>query len=289
MIKGGLGNQMSQYAFYLSLRNKFGESVKALNLCFSTEHNGLELPIVFNAVKTKFINNYFIYLMVRIMASNRFPLLLNFFKGMMKKLRIDWINEDYKYSFRPEVFHEVESDYLFFLGGWHCDRYFIDIEKEIRGLYKFDLNKLTKEGVNIIEQIINSESVSIHVRRGDYQTVGSKLFGPVCDLSYFMNAIDKVKNKLGAVDFFVFSDDLDWVKKNLKINATYVESNSRLNSWQDMMMMSCCKHNIISNSSFSWWAAWLNKNPNKIIICPSKFISTEDVTDVYPESWIKIG
>ena len=91
------------------------------------------------------------------------------------------------------------------------------------------------------------------------------------------------------ITFFVFSDDIEWVKNNLCLsNCEYVECNVGINSWQDMFLMSQCKHNIIANSSFSWWGAWLNRNTNKIVITPSRFINLEENSDIIPDTWIRI-
>ena len=88
---------------------------------------------------------------------------------------------------------------------------------------------------------------------------------------------------------YIFSDDMDWVKNNISIsNALYIDWNKSENSWQDMYLMSQCKHNIIANSTFSWWGAWLNQNPNKLIIAPKKFLNTIETPDLIPSDWIKL-
>ena len=288
MIKGGLGNQMSQYAFYLAIRKRFGGGVAPLNFCFSSEHNGFELKYVFSQIKTKFKKNYLLYLVARVMATKKFGAFGGIVKKVIKAVMVDWINEDYNYDYNPTVFVKSDALALFYLGGWHCEKYYADVISDIKEEFKFDLKRLNSGNLDIIQRIMQNESVSIHFRCGDYHTVGSKLFGGVCDHSYFTNAIEKIKLLAPKCEFYIFSDDPTWVRNNFKIQGNFIDNNKGRDSWQDMLLMSSCKHNIISNSSFSWWSAWLNQNPEKIVICPSKFIASEDSTDVYPEKWIRV-
>jgi hypothetical protein len=99
-----------------------------------------------------------------------------------------------------------------------------------------------------------------------------------------------MESKVENPHFFVFSNDLVWVKENIFIkNVTYVDCNAGKNSWKDMYLMSLCQHNIIANSTFSWWGAWLNKNKNKIVISPKRFLNSDTTTDVYPDAWTTLG
>lgn len=143
-----------------------------------------------------------------------------------------------------------------------------------------------------ISDIKDTESVSIHFRRGDYVTNKSYL---VLDLKYYYNAVELIRSKLKNPNFYIFSDDIDWVKRNfknkLKSKITFQDCN--LSNIEDLMLMSNCKHNIIANSTFSWWGAWLNKNLDKIVIAPSKFFkddiyNTNLKSTYYPQNWIII-
>jgi hypothetical protein len=289
IIQGGLGNQMSQFAFYLSIREHFGDNVYPLNMCRSKKFNGLELNRVFKAIKTDFISSKALYILTRIMATSRFPFLTSGFQYLLTLLGVTCINEKYNYSFKPEIFELTNSNFFLFLGGWHCEKYFVKIEQSIRMLYKFNLDNLDSKNIFLLNNIKKSESVAIHIRRGDYYTVGSKILGGICNHNYYRKAISSINKRVKNPKYFIFSDDPDWVKKHYMLDGVYVEGNTGENSWKDMLLMSVCKHNIICNSSFSWWGAWLNKNKNKIVICPSKFIIFEKTTDVYPETWSKIN
>lgn len=141
-----------------------------------------------------------------------------------------------------------------------------------------------------MRRIIETNSVSIHIRRGDYLSeINQGLYGGICTEMYYAKAITYICNKIDQPSFFVFSNEIDWVKNNVDIpNPTYIDFNNGADSWQDMFLMSQCKHNIIANSSFSWWGAWLNRNTNKIVITPSRFINLEEDSDIIPDAWIRI-
>ena len=133
-------------------------------------------------------------------------------------------------------------------------------------------------------------SISIHIRRGDYlHPKFNHLYGNICTIEYYKEAITILQQKYANLHFYIFSDDISWVKENLPIvPSTYIDWNKKEDSWQDMYLMSQCKHNIIANSSFSWWGAWLNNNPNKTVICPSRFMNLNQQSDIVPEDWIQI-
>jgi len=176
-------------------------------------------------------------------------------------------------------------------GFWQNAKYFKNIEKEIRE--EFTLRKpLDEKFANISRQIENIPSVSIHIRRGDYvNDPKTKAVHNVCDLDYYNKAIDIIKTNVNNPTFFVFSDDIDWVSKNLEINSpTFWVSNLKSKDYEELILMSKCKHNIIANSSFSWWGAWLNQNPDKIVIAPKQWLinKTADELDILPPRWIKI-
>ena len=156
-------------------------------------------------------------------------------------------------------------------GNWTDERYFKQIENIIRAEFT-PKNKLDKKNQKILELIQEKLSVSIHVRRGDYITnkANAKTFGFV-GLNYYVNAIKKIKKSVSDSVFFVFSDDINWCQDNLSPlskNMHFIDHNKGKNSYKDLLLMGACKHNIIANSTFSWWGTWLNTNTNKIIIKP---------------------
>ena len=133
-------------------------------------------------------------------------------------------------------------------------------------------------------------SVSIHVRRGDYLNgYYYETLGKICDIAYYQRAIGTIKERVDNPHFYIFSDDPDYVTENLTIeNATFVNFNRGNDSWQDMYLMSQCKHNIIANSTFSWWGAWLNNNPQKVVVAPSHWFANMDNDEIVLPEWIRL-
>jgi hypothetical protein len=146
----------------------------------------------------------------------------------------------------------------------------------------------------MMKLIEDSHSVSIHVRRGDYlKGKNLELFGNIATLDYYKNAIARASaacNGGQSPTFFIFSDDIAWCQANLPVdNPVLVNINSGRDSWKDLALMARCKANIIANSTFSWWGAWLNDNPERQVYCPTKFISTDSGNQtIYPPSWHRI-
>ena len=133
---------------------------------------------------------------------------------------------------------------------------------------------------------MNQNSVSIHVRRGDYLKHKNLQTHGLCSLDYYKKAIDYLLDQKSNLNFFVFSDDLEWCKNNFDFvqNIFYCEGSPI----EDFILMSSCKYNIIANSSFSWWSAFLNQNQNKIIIYPNNWFVNNDLKIYTPEDWIMI-
>ena len=145
----------------------------------------------------------------------------------------------------------------------------------------------------IDEEVRGTNSIALHVRRGDYVSnpITNRIHG-TCSIAYYNEAVETIARKISGPHFFVFTDDFVWAKENLKFDfpITYATGNGPENSYEDLRLMSLCKHNIVANSSFSWWGAWLNQNPAKIIIAPTHWFDryAADTRDLLPESWVKL-
>lgn len=181
------------------------------------------------------------------------------------------------------------SDNIILEGYWQSARYFCEITDELRSELQ-PATPLLPMAQRYLEQITQQNSVSLHVRRGDYVSKASTAANYVaCDLQYYRRAIDIVAKREPNPVFFVFSDTPDWVKENLKIDYPMILV-SQPYSWpayEDLRLMSSCAYNIIANSSFSWWAAWLNTNPDKIVVAPSQWFKNDNNTrDLIPPEWI---
>lgn len=177
-------------------------------------------------------------------------------------------------------------------GYWQSEKYFKDVEKIIRSDFEFK-KPLTGKNLTTAQEIEDSQSVSVHIRRGDY--VSDKRTNEVhgvCDIPYYLRAVKYIEKKLKNPKFFIFSDDIEWAKANLKLgyDSKFIDWNKGDNDYIDMQLMSLCKNNILANSSFSWWGAWLNKKSKKIVIAPKKWFKDHsiDTKDLIPGSWVRL-
>ncbi|CAD7803944.1 O-antigen biosynthesis glycosyltransferase WbnK [Chryseobacterium aquaeductus] len=181
---------------------------------------------------------------------------------------------------------------IFLKGYFQSEKYFIRFEDQLRKDFEIK-SPLKKETIDLLKIIGSENSVSLHIRRGDYvNNAEANAVHGTCDLNYYHKAIAIIREKIENPVFFIFSDDINWAKENLKIDSTtyFVDFNNAATNYEDIKLMSTCKHNIIANSSFSWWGAWLNANKSKIVIAPSKWFNVEyhNSKDIIPEPWMKI-
>jgi hypothetical protein len=251
---GGMGNQMFQYAFGKHLATKYNKKLYCdISFYQYQSLRSLSLQAFQNIDLDTSIDNIKI----------NFP--------------IYKIDDDFNYKEISEL-----KDCGYYLDGyWQSEKYFIESELIIR--------KQFMPKMNLFERIIEtpefySKSVSLHIRRTDYLT--SNGYHPVQPVQYYKDAIDIIRD---YENIFVFSDDISWCRENLKFNnMIFVEDSSEV---EDLWLMSLCNHNIIANSSFSWWGAWLNNNTDKKVIAPKKWFGDHvnlNTSDLLPESWIKI-
>jgi len=183
-----------------------------------------------------------------------------------------------------------QQESKFLIGIWQVESYFKDIKVIIQNEFDFRV-PIDKTNVELIKKINICNSISIHIRKGDYESSNwENTLGYVNKTNYYNNALNYIKERVDNAHFFIFSDDMEWTENNFKIsNCTYVNHNKGKLSYIDMYLMSLCKHNIIANSTFSWWGAWLNKNKNKIIVMPKKWIMRDYYPEgIFPEEWIKL-
>ena len=263
-LNGGLGNQLFQYAHGRSLELSgkkivFDISFFNGNKAKKDTERDFKLNNFDVETKAEFINKK-----------------SNFFCFLNKIKR--------KIGFRTETFYQSE-------------KYFKDIAETIRQEFKLR-QKMTPASEIVCEYIQKVMiPVSIHIRRGDYaQNAKTKKYHGECSPEYYKEALAILSEKLGQefagkISLFVFSDDIEWVRENMSFPypTTFV-SNPAIPDYEELILMSNCHHHIIANSSFSWWGAWLNPNPQKIVIAPEKWFNTKPSVykDIVPNSWIKI-
>lgn len=177
-------------------------------------------------------------------------------------------------------------------GYWQTEKYFADVVEVLRREF-VPREGLEPENAAVAAQIDASTAVSLHVRRGDYVTEPNtgRLHG-LCSMDYFRAAVQFIQMRVGPVHLFVFSDDQDWSRSNLRLGppTTFVAANSPDRGFRDMQLMARCRHHVIANSSFSWWGAWLNPSPDKIVVAPQRWFSAgdRDTRDLLPEPWVRL-
>lgn len=271
-INGQLGNQMFQYALGYHLEC-LGRKVE-YDLSYFKQHpeHYFGLPLFGIVVPVANVKKVLAFQEDRHRFIDRLRR-----KVFGKHIRVFSEIGAKSYAFREDVFSFAKG---YINGYWQSEKYFYNIAEEIRKLYSFPVSDNPKNRC-LLEEIQECTSVSIHVRRGDY------LGGfPVMDDMYFVPAMDYFRAKYNDVHFYVFSNDFAWCKKHfVGDDISYIDWNTGVNSIFDMCLMSQCKHNIIVNSSFSWWGAWLNQNPNKEVIAPDIWFFHAQTPDIYAKGW----
>lgn len=281
---GGLGNQMFQYAAAKALAAKHTTFLLLDTSSFDsyTLHQGFELDRIFSG-DFNIAQKADVQKMLGWQS-------LNSVKSYLHRPVLSWLRNK-ALAIEPSFeywqgFERLSAD-TYLSGYWQSERYFISAEDIIRADFRFS-TPLSAENVELADMIGNSESISLHVRRGDY--VNNSAYAS-CSLDYYKSAIEYLTKQLESPTFFIFSDDINWVKENLKLEYPhiYIDNNQGDQSYNDMRLMSLCKHNIIANSSFSWWGAWLNANDAKNVIAPKKWFNTDmNSKDLIPASWVRL-
>jgi hypothetical protein len=290
MIFNGLGNQMSQYAFYLKKRQRSGSARFIFLKKSANVHNGYELDRVFGIIKKDTVADHFYYFIYLAITSSKLTAILQPIVRLTGLLGMAVIDENDDYTFQPKLL-QPSRGIKYYVGGWHSEKYFIDVKDKVLHEFQFDFNKIGPANLEVLDKIRACTSVSVHVRRGDFMDSHNfHKLGAVCTLNYFVTAIEKMKTLAGDPHFFFFTNDHAWVREHFTGDRfTVVDLNSGADSWKDMFLMSNCTHNIASNGSFSWWAAYLNRNPDKTVIVPNHFVVGKYFEDIYPASWIRLS
>lgn len=276
-ISGGLGNQIFQYAIAKSIALKKNDVFKLDITEYETYklHNGYRLNIFNIDEKIATLDE----------ISNLRGKNSKLFK-ILKKLGVYKRSTNYKEKERT-IFDEKVFKYqdIYLDGYWQNERYFTDIRdsllKELTP--KEELSEVAK---NYLIDIQNTQSISLHVRRGDYlkhPEIG------VLDLEYYKKSYNLILQKVKNPIFYIFSNDLTWCEKNFDFIENKVFIKDTESELDDLILMKNCKHNIIANSSFSWWSAWLNENLQKIVIAPKKWMAINPNNYKWiPSSWVEV-
>jgi hypothetical protein len=286
-LTGGLGNQLFQYAV-----------ARAISL-----RNNMDLKVDINFFKTYKWHDY---------SLNPFNILKDYisevdinksvynhslYKKMLVKLgfKINWdesIYQERSLDYDDKVLGIKKTTYL--KGYWQSEKYFEEIADVIRKDFRITIEPSPLNDA-VLKDINSVNAVALHVRRGNFVSEPDLLsFHGTCSLEYYQKAVEYMNERVENPVYFLFSNDITWCKEslNLDININYVDINSDKTDYEDLRLMMNCKHQIIANSTFSWWGAWLNENPDKIVIAPKQWFADEamngQTSDLIPEDWIRM-
>ncbi len=288
-LNGGLGNQMFQYAFGRAYSLKCDIDMKLDITWFE------KIP---NTDTQRSYELHIFSLPVSLASSNEIRNLkgfISFFPDKFFKLlhrRFPFLSGLYC----PEKCYSFDSSILrcgnraYFEGYWQSYKYFDSIRDIILKDFTYRL-PISQKTQQLEKKILQSRSVALHVRRGDYvSNTQANSYHGVASLIYYKDAISYISKRIEEMQLFIFSDDIAWVKEHLDIDMNVLYVDYKKNAFEDIYLMSKCKHNIIANSSFSWWGAYLNENESKIVIAPKQWFTdlTIDTSDLIPSEWVRL-
>jgi hypothetical protein len=294
LLRGGLGNQMFQYGTALSLARRNDAELR-LDTVFLKEHlpgkgrtyrdYSLDIFELSNQTRLTLLSQ-----VARVLPLPGIWLGIEFSRLWLRELLgLEKLIRHKNDAFDASVLDQRGNITLF--GYWQSENYFLDVEDDLRESFRF-IYPLEGEAKQLAMRIQSSSSISIHVRRGDYVLLDMVK----TDLSYYTEAVRYISERLDSEPgnpptLFIFSDDIDWCKVHLKFSypTVYVdESCAGPKASHHLHLMSLCRHNVIANSTFSWWGAWLNRNPNKIVVTPKEWYAGRPAETIVPERWVKM-
>ena len=289
-LKGGLGNQLFQYAIGRQIAYKQDSELK-LDLSYFTnqidvtprEYKLNYFSINAEIATPKDISNVLGLPLIRSLRRRCWKCGIDIFKWNQK--------DENGFEFQPELLNYKGSVLL--NGYWQNEAYFAAIRSVLLDEIALKPEHLSTSCLEQVKEISETETVAVHVRRGDYisNSESNKTFF-VCTLDYYVCAISQIKKELKTPKFYVFSDEIDWCKENLDIELIGKDAQfiAGYQDYEDLWLMSKCKHQIIANSSFSWWAAWLNTNKDKIVIAPKNWFKNADLQNqqIVPTDWLRL-
>jgi hypothetical protein len=287
-LLGGLGNQMFQYAAGRTLSSKLSEEFRLDISDFSSYglHQGYELNRIFG-IKTPVVTKLELQKMLGWRSNQLAKKVLK--RNLFTPLRGNRLVFEPHFHFWDGLTSVTSDAYLY--GYWQSEKYFQEAQKLIREDFAFQA-PLDSRNQELQKKIDGSAAISLHIRRGDYisSTANQKVFHTL-PAAYYRDAMKLLADKVTNPHFYIFSDDIERVKNQFSIDhpITYVDHNRGNDGYLDMRLMSYCQHHIIANSSFSWWGAWLNPSPEKIVIAPSKWFNNHfNDADLLPNQWRRI-
>lgn len=287
-LQGGLGNQMFQYACGKAFALKHDKTLLIDDSFLNKNQNTTDefTPRAYALGVFNLDTRVADELLLKSFEGN------GIFKKVLKQLQLTY-RKSYQElpGMEADQLDSVQPPVLL-NGYWQSEQYFAAFNTETRKTFEFNIPAELEDRISTMNK---TNSVSIHYRRGDYLTnpVAQKVLGTL-DEAYYQAAVQKVKTEIVNPFFYIFSDDTEWVNNNLPLTDNYqvIDSYSGDKHWYDMLLMSKCKHHIIANSSFSWWGAWLNPAPQKMVIAPKRWFADEEMNaragNLIPSAWLRV-
>lgn len=281
--QGGLGNQLFQYATArrLAIKN---------NCPLVVDHSWFVKPPNGETIRSFDLERYPVVMRLAtpqelelwaVLRSRWSPYLNPFLPLRLIKERGDEAN--------LKILNATRNSYLH--GYWQSEKYFSEIRKELLSEFT-PIDSPGHLDSILIERMQCTESVSLHIRRGDYVTLASaSAYHGLCSIDYYHDAVRRIADQFSDLELFIFSDDPEWVKDNLRFSypTHYVDHNPAHMAFQDLRLMTMCRHHILANSSFSWWGAWLSSSSDGLVIAPENWFAADRKTpDLVPPRWIKL-
>ena len=282
-LNGGLGNQMFQWALARMIEETTDMEVY-LDMSYFNMRKARPYQLDVFKLKPRFIEDWQTKLKLELIWTFRHFFDLHNLFGLK-------VYYESQFNFDKTISKIQPNSYI--SGFFQSELYFSNVENRLRDDFTF-ADGIFDENRKLANEMSQQNAVSLHVRRGDY--INKKRYQDsyaVCSPDYYKRAVEYIAQQHPDPVLYIFSDDIAWTKKNLRFpyKTHFVSHNTGKESYIDMRLMSLCKHNVIANSSFSWWGAWLNSNPDKIIIAPKQWFKDETIvqTDVIPKHWIQFN
>jgi hypothetical protein len=290
-LQGGLGNQLFQYAFGRALALHRDEELD-FDISGFPDHNNRKYCLDKVGLQLQFASAEACYRAKYLLQPLYWRLLCRFLDKPCPPVReLDGYFREKGFAFDPSVFTAAVT---YVAGYWQSERYWSGHEDIIRRELSFNV-RMSSETQEAACRISACNSVSVHFRRGDYVTDAATMdYHGCCSLEYYMAAVGRIAEVEKDIELFVFSDDIEWCRRNFKpdYRVQFITHTATECDYEDIWLMSRCKHNIIANSSFSWWGAWLNPNPEGKKIAPCIWFKRDElnanISDLLPDDWIRI-
>jgi hypothetical protein len=282
-LMGGLGNQMFQYALGLTLSKKFSTKFNLDTFYLDARKNINENSVIRNFDLDVFTLNKDVF----VFSGKRNWFLRSFNKILPYKFRSYYVEPHYQFD---STLLSIRKSNVILEGYWQSHKYFASIDSIVKEAFKFKF-PIISESMDLFDEITSNNSVCLNVRRGDFltdKTLGFK------DEKYFKDAVRKLEQLVNSnLKYYIFSDDVEWCKNHLCFieNKFIVDHSHKGYKFSNyLQLMVGCRHFVIPNSSFAWWAAYLSAHKDKVVIAPKAWFADEDIdtSDLIPESWYRI-